>query len=84
MQKVISSMSSVTQRIQAVIGGIDQRINKQVNAILHHDDFQALESRWRGLFMLAVSAKPHKSINVRMLDVDYVTLNQDIVNSVSI
>src|SRR5260370_39999846 len=33
---------SLTQRI-------DEMVNSQVNAVLHHPDFQKMESNWRGL-----------------------------------
>jgi len=33
----------------ALIAEIDGKISKQLDAILHHEDFQKLESSWRGL-----------------------------------
>src|ERR671928_445094 len=35
--------------INARIGQIDALISRQLNAILHHEDFQSLEAAWRGL-----------------------------------
>ena len=31
------------------IAQIDQKISQQLDAIMHHDDFKALESSWRSL-----------------------------------
>lgn len=70
--------------MQELIGRIDARINRQVNSILHHPVFQRLESSWRGLALLASTSTLHKQLRLRMLDVDYLTLNQDIVNSTEI
>ena len=36
-------------RIDRLIAKLDESIGRQVEAILHHPDFQALESAWRGL-----------------------------------
>src|SRR6059036_2639490 len=35
--------------IQSLIAAIDAKLTEQVNLILHHDNFQKLESAWRGL-----------------------------------
>src|SRR6476646_6408634 len=35
--------------IDAIIAAIDKKLSEQVNLILHHEDFQALEGSWRGL-----------------------------------
>src|SRR4028119_2139278 len=40
-----NTLSMINQRI----GQIDALITKQLNAVLHHDDFQKLEASWRGL-----------------------------------
>src|SRR5688500_8549660 len=38
--------------VKALIGHIDQKLTEQVNQILHHPDYQKLESAWRGLHHL--------------------------------
>src|SRR4051812_21344526 len=35
--------------VDAMVAEIDARLSSQVNEILHHPDFQRLESAWRGL-----------------------------------
>src|SRR3954468_10005719 len=40
-----NTLAMINQRI----GQIDALITKQLNAVLHHQDFQALEAAWRGL-----------------------------------
>lgn len=46
---VDSSMASVRSQLVRDIARLDEVISLQVNEILHHPDFQALESAWRGL-----------------------------------
>src|SRR4051812_22506615 len=42
----------VVKSIEAIIGELDRKLTEQINVILHHDDFQKLESAWRGLHYL--------------------------------
>src|SRR3954470_6196769 len=44
--------SDVMISIESMIAEIDKRLSQQVNAILHHPDFQQVESAWRGLHYL--------------------------------
>ena len=59
---------------------IDRLINEQVNAILHHPDFQRLEASWRGLAFLtrreASEAAP--SIKIKVMDVSWSELGRDL------
>ena len=38
--------------VDVMIAEIDKRLSAQVNEVLHHPDFQKLESAWRGLKFL--------------------------------
>ena len=38
--------------ISARIGEIDRLISKQLNEVMHHEDFQKMEASWRGLWHL--------------------------------
>ncbi|HND55354.1 MAG TPA: type VI secretion system contractile sheath large subunit, partial [Pirellulaceae bacterium] len=38
--------------ITALIAALDKKLTEQVNEILHHADFQKVESAWRGLHYL--------------------------------
>lgn len=46
------SIDQIRFQIADHIGRLDAIITTQVNAILHHPDFQSLESNWRGLDIL--------------------------------
>src|SRR3954453_18860517 len=35
--------------IEKIIAEIDKKLTQQINKILHHEDYQKLESAWRGL-----------------------------------
>ena len=66
------------QAIDELIADIDSIIENQVNAVLHHDDFQALECNWRGFQDLARNTDFSKNIQISMLDVTKEELFQDL------
>jgi type VI secretion system protein ImpD len=65
-------------RVTQLIGKIDHKKNILLNDILHHSEFQALEARWRNLHMLATHAKLHKNIKLRVLNINFKELQNDI------
>ena len=62
------------------VGSIDRLIEGQVNAILHHPDFQRLEASWRGLAFLTrrEPAEAGPSIKIKLLDVSWTELARDL------
>ena len=55
--------------IEGVVAGLDLLLSRQLNAILHHPDYQALEASWRGLHMLVRSARRDMGVKVRVLNI---------------
>ena len=51
----------VVESINAMIAAIDKKLSEQVNAIMHHPDFQSLESAWRGLHHLVNNTETDES-----------------------
>ena len=39
--------------VDAMRSAIDRKLTEQINQIIHHEDFQKLESTWRGLNYLS-------------------------------
>ena len=63
--------------VLSVIGRIDAIVTAQVNEVLHHPKFQALESSWRGLDDLIRSTNFRANIMIDILDVNKDELLQD-------
>jgi len=64
-------MKSLTINPQVVddfISEIDQQISAQVNEILHHKDFQRLESAWRSLRYLVDNTEFRQNIRIEVLN----------------
>jgi len=54
--------------IEAIIGAIDKKLSEQINLILHHEDFQKLESAWRGLHHLVSNTETDDKLRIRVMD----------------
>ncbi|VTU31905.1 type VI secretion protein, EvpB/ family [Variovorax sp. SRS16] len=58
----------VTKSIQAMIAAIDQKLTDQVNQILHNEEFQKLESAWRGLHYMVNNTESDENLKIRVMD----------------
>lgn len=59
------------------IADIDELISEQINAVLHNNRFQQLESSWRGLWFLVDAAISTENVKIRLLDVSWKDLSKD-------
>ncbi|HPE26180.1 type VI secretion system contractile sheath large subunit [Albidovulum sp.] len=55
--------------IESIISVIDQKLTEQVNLILHHEDFQQLESAWRGLHYLVNNTETDEQLKIRVMNI---------------
>lgn len=55
--------------ISAIIGEIDLKLTEQLNHILHHGEFQKLESAWRGLSHLVNNTETDEMLKIRVLNI---------------
>jgi len=67
----------VTRTLNARIAAIDEMLSKQVNAILHHPDFQKLEASWRGLHKLVFGSETGENLKIRVLNTSKKDLLKD-------
>lgn len=54
--------------IEAIIANIDQKLTEQINLIIHHPEFQKLESAWRGLSYLVSNTETDEKLKIRFMD----------------
>ncbi|WNW09919.1 type VI secretion system contractile sheath large subunit [Pseudomonas sp. DTU_2021_1001937_2_SI_NGA_ILE_001] len=64
-----------------MIAEIDARLSRQVDEILHHPQFQALESAWRGLKLLVDRTDFRENIRIEILNVSRHDLLDDFEDS---
>ena len=60
------------------IADIDAALGDQLDAVLHHPRFRALEGRWRGLAWLISGIEPGRRVKVRLLPVSWSELCRDL------
>ena len=65
--KVISS--DAMKSIEAMIAALDKKLTEQINVIMHHADFQKLESAWRGLHYLVNNTETDEQLKIRVMNV---------------
>jgi len=68
-------------KIQELIARTSKMINDQINEVIHHPKFQALESTWRGLFNLLEKTNFRANIMIDILDVSKEELGEDFNNN---
>ncbi|MBL5898142.1 type VI secretion system contractile sheath large subunit [Lelliottia amnigena] len=54
--------------IESIIAEIDRKLSEQINLILHHEEFQSLESAWRGLQYLVYNTETDEKLKLRFMD----------------
>lgn len=81
VDQVMAGTMTVSKDTQAMINAriaqIDQLLTRQLNAILHHEDFQKLEGSWRGLHYFVHQSETGKDLKVRVLNVSKKDLLKD-------
>ena len=61
--------TDAVRTIEAMIASIDKKLTEQVNKIIHHEDFQKLESAWRGLHYLVNNTETDEQLKIRVMNV---------------
>lgn len=59
----------VVNSLTAMVAEIDRKLSEQVNQILHHSEFQQLESAWRGLHYLVNNTETDEMLKIRVLNI---------------
>ncbi|HXQ13219.1 MAG TPA: type VI secretion system contractile sheath large subunit [Caulobacteraceae bacterium] len=55
--------------VDAMKSAIDRKLTEQINLIIHHADFQKLESAWRGLWYVVGNTSTGKDLKIRVLNI---------------
>jgi len=73
-----NTLSMINQRI----GQIDALITKQLNAVLHHEDFQKLEASWRGLHYFVHQSETSTALKLKVMNASKKDLGTDLERAV--
>jgi type VI secretion system protein ImpC len=59
----------VLASIESIIAEIDRKLSEQINQIMHHPDYQQLESAWRGLHHLVNNTETDEMLKIRVMNI---------------
>ena len=72
----------VEANIKHWIGEIDKSLTSQLNAVMHHPDFQKMEGTWRGLHYLVHQSETGENLKIRVLNVTRRELFKDLEKAI--
>ncbi len=78
VKKNINVGGIITRRI----GQKDKLISRQLNYVIHHDDFQQMEASWRGLHFLVMHTETNNKLKLKLLNASYDELYKDLDKAV--
>ncbi|MDK3074818.1 type VI secretion system contractile sheath large subunit [Sedimentitalea sp. JM2-8] len=55
--------------IESIVAELDKKLTEQVNLILHHAEFQQMESAWRGLHYLVNNTETDEMLKIRVMNI---------------
>jgi type VI secretion system protein ImpC len=86
VDQVVTGTMKVSKDTQAMvnarIGQIDALISRQLNEIMHHEDFQRLEASWRGLHYFVHQSETSTMLKIRVMNVSKRDLFKDMERAV--
>src|ERR1700751_5711756 len=59
----------VLATIESLIAQIDEKLTAQINQVIHSEEFQKVESAWRGLHYLVNNTETDESLKIRVMNV---------------
>ncbi len=62
--------------IEALIAAIDRKLSEQINEIIHHEDFRALEGTWRGFHYLVNNTETDEMLKIRVMNISKADLHK--------
>lgn len=82
IQQALSDTSlikdDVLDTLDEMIARLDAKLSAQMNEILHNEEFQKIESAWRGLNYLVYNSETDSSLKIRVMNVSKQELYRDL------
>jgi type VI secretion system protein ImpC len=64
--------------IESMIREIDRKLTEQVNLVMHHEDFQQIESAWRGVHHLVNNTETDEMLKIKVLNISKKELGKNL------
>ena len=59
-----------------IVAALDRKLSRQLNIIMHHEDFQKLEGAWRGLHYLVDNTETNEMLKIRFMNISKAELGK--------
>ena len=82
LKGTVSFDRNLTRTFDRAIAVLDQKLSEQLNQVMHHPRFSALEGSWRGLHYLVMNSETGTSLKIRLLQASKRELNRDLTRAV--
>jgi len=78
LHKKFQTKQQVRSALLREIANLDHLIGRQLDEIIHHPRFQALEASWRGLWYLAHQHNDSDQVKIKILNITWREVTKDI------
>ena len=82
LDEEITVSNDTVAMLERRVAQIDELISNQLNAIMHHEDFQRVEAAWRGLDYLVMNTETSTMLKLRLLNITKPELLNDLQKAV--
>jgi type VI secretion system protein ImpC len=82
LKGTVSFNKDVTRTLRSSIDAIDAAVSKQLAAVMHRPEFQALEGTWRGLSYLVMNSETSAQLKLKVLNISKRDLFKDLDKAV--
>jgi type VI secretion system protein ImpC len=82
MSGTVTFDKNLTRSIDNAVALIDRKLSDQLNAIMHHPKFSALEGSWRGLHYLVMNSETGTALKLQVLNLPKRELSRDLQRAV--
>jgi type VI secretion system protein ImpC len=82
LQGTVTFNRNLTVTLTNAIAALDEKLSRQLAAIMHHPEFLKLEGSWRGLQYLVRNTETSANLKIRMLNVTKRELSRDLAKAV--
>ncbi len=82
MAGTVTFDKNLTRTFDRAIAAIDQKLSKQLNAIMHDPKFLKLEGTWRGMHYLVMNSETSTSLKIKVINISKRELTRDLTRAV--
>lgn len=78
----ITFSKNLTVTMRQAIEQLDRMMSEQLAAVMHHDNFKALEGSWRGIHYVVMNSLTGRDLKIRVINASKRDLGRDLAKAV--